>query len=153
MRKFSQSGALKTRLTLFVSSKTEESVPSLSYLGFLRRPEQRRKLAVSSESNWFELDNQRWVLEGRLATLVKAHMEATNAGKDTSFTVHKLTMAHCDFVYWRGFWDVVDRAGNAEFVEELKALAQVVSSVFFPTPPSSPLALGRHCLPALTEAP
>ena len=117
-------------------------MPSLSYLGFLRRPEEGKNLAVSSESDWFKLDNQRWVLEGRLATLVKAHMEATNAGKDTSFTVHELTMAHCDFVYWRGFWNVIERTSNTGFVEQLKALAQVVSTLclvssdILPTPPN-----------------
>ena len=57
-------------------------------------------------------------------------MNASNAGKDTSFTVHELTMAHCDFVYWQGFWDVVNRATGSEFIGQLEALAQVVSFVF-----------------------
>lgn len=81
---------------------------------------------MASESDWFKPENQQWVLERRLATLVKAHMEASDAGKDTSFTVHELTMAHCDFVYWRGFWDVIKKAVDAEFVRQLEALAQVV---------------------------
>lgn len=110
---------------LTVSSKTEHTVPCLSYLAFLRS-ENNQELLVASEADWFKPDNQRWVLERRLATLVKNHIDDTNAGKDTSFTVHELTMAHCDFVYWQGFWDVVNRAAGAEFTGQLEALAQVV---------------------------
>lgn len=100
-------------------------MPCLSYLGFLRS-ENDQPLSATSEAGWFKLDVQRWVLERRLAALVKDHIDATNAGKDTSFTVHELTMAHCDFVYWQGFWDVINRAEGAEFREQLVTLAQVV---------------------------
>ncbi|KAL2368793.1 hypothetical protein RJ035_007757 [Blastomyces gilchristii] len=48
------------------------------YKAILRRPESSSKLNVSSESDWFEPDNQQWVLERRLPTLVKAHMEASD---------------------------------------------------------------------------
>ncbi|KAK2779476.1 hypothetical protein FQN53_001372 [Emmonsiellopsis sp. PD_33] len=109
------------------NAKSETTVPSLSYLSFLRYPERSSKLSVSSESDWFKPENQQWVLEQRLATLVSLHMEATKKGKDTSFTVHELTMAHCDFVYWRGFWDVIGRAAGSSFATELEGLAQVFS--------------------------
>ncbi|ODH48454.1 hypothetical protein GX48_05431 [Paracoccidioides brasiliensis] len=108
-------------------AKTEHTVPSLSYLSFLRKPESGIKLSVSSESDWFKTEAQQWVLERRLATLVKTHMEASEAGKDTSFAVHELTMAHCDFVYWRGFWEVIKEASGTEFIQQLEALAQVFS--------------------------
>ncbi|EEP81962.1 predicted protein [Uncinocarpus reesii 1704] len=110
------------------NAKTEDTVPSLSYLGFLRNPNATNKLAVSSESDWFKPENQQWVLEQRLATLVRAHLDATESGKDTSFSVHELTMAHCDYIYWRGFWDVVRKAAGFPFYTSLDALAQVVSS-------------------------
>jgi acyl-CoA oxidase len=96
-------------------------------LSFLRSGNDT-KLSATTEADWFKLDNQRWVLERRLATLVKNHIDASNAGKDTSFTVQELTMAHCDFVYWQAFWDVINRAAGAEFVPQLEALAQVVSA-------------------------
>lgn len=103
-------------------------MPCLSYLAFLRS--KNPILLANSDADWFKLENQRWVLERRLATLVKYYMNASNAGKDTSFTVHELTMAHCDFVYWQGFWDVVNRAAGSEFIGQLEALAQVVSFIF-----------------------
>ncbi|KAI1996765.1 hypothetical protein LOZ51_002927 [Ophidiomyces ophidiicola] len=109
------------------NAKTEDTVPSLSYLSFLRHSDAGGKLDVASELDWFKHGNQQWVLEHRLASLVKAHFKATKNGKDTSFTVHELTMAHCDFVYWRGFWSIVDKVSGSEFHPQLEALAQVFS--------------------------
>ncbi|PGH18677.1 hypothetical protein AJ80_04425 [Polytolypa hystricis UAMH7299] len=109
------------------NANTEHTVPSLSYLRFLRQPSNATKLAVSTESDWFRPENQGWILEQRLATLVKSHMEASEAGKDTSFTVHELTMAHCDLVYWAEFWEVIRAAAGCEFIEQLTALVQVFS--------------------------
>ncbi|KAI1940088.1 hypothetical protein LOZ66_002523 [Ophidiomyces ophidiicola] len=109
------------------NAKTEDTVPSLSYLGFLRHSDAGGKLDVASKLDWFKHGNQQWVMEHRLASLVKAHFEATKNGKDTSFTVHELTMAHCDFVYWRGLWSIVDKVSSSEFHPQLEALAQVFS--------------------------
>jgi acyl-CoA oxidase len=107
--------------------KSESSVPSLSYLTFLRDPTKSGKLAVTSASDWLKLDNQRWMIEHRLAVLVNNHVQDTKKGIDTSFNVHALTMAHGDFVYWRGLWDVIGKAETA-FMEPLESLAQVVSA-------------------------
>lgn len=115
------------------SRKSEASVPSLSYLSFLRENVSQGQLSVSSERDWFHLDNQRWVLEHRLAALVKQHIQDTNRGIDTSFTVHHLTMAHCDFVYWRSLWEVIHNADES-FKAELDSLAQVVSSFILRSP-------------------
>ncbi|KAI2081686.1 hypothetical protein LOZ36_006150 [Ophidiomyces ophidiicola] len=109
------------------NAKTEDTVPSLSYLSFLRHSDAGGKLDVASELDWFKHGSQQWVLERRLASLVKAHFKATKNGKDTSFTVHELTMAHCDFVYWRGFWSIVDKVSGSEFHPQLEALAQVAA--------------------------
>jgi hypothetical protein len=60
-------------------------------------------------------------------TLVQQHMEDTDAGKDTSHACHALTMAHGDFVYWKGFWEVVDNVPSSEeYKEPMVALAQLV---------------------------
>lgn len=101
-------------------------VPCLSYLASLRRTDSGPALSVKTEEDWFKPENQQWVLEHRLASLVRDHIEATDGGKDTSFTVHELTMAHCDFVYWKGLWEVIKNAGSAPFVGQLEAIAQVV---------------------------
>jgi acyl-CoA oxidase len=105
--------------------QSESSVPSLSYLQILRNPPEK-ELDVSSKADWYVLANQRWVLERRLANLVQQHLEDTKAGKDTSFSVHALTMAHCDFVYWRGFWEMAQSVEKG-FAEPINAIGQVVS--------------------------
>ncbi len=102
---------------------------SLSYLSFLRQKEPPKPIDVHKEEDWLHRDLQRFVLEQRLVVLVQNHMDDTNAGNDTSFSTHALTMAHGDFVYWKGFWDVIDRNRNAEFLPSLIALAQVVGLV------------------------
>jgi acyl-CoA oxidase len=80
---------------------------------------------VKTKADWFLPENQRWVLERRMAYLVRQHMRATEAGKDTSYSVHALTMAHSDYTYWKGFWDVV-KGANTSFAKSLKPMAQVV---------------------------
>ena len=108
------------------SSKTEISIPSLSYLEKLRNPHDHGILSVAAESDWHKPENQRWVLEKRLAFMVQDHLEATSADKDTSFSSHALTMAHCDLVYWKGLWEIAMGA-DSEFEESLTAVAQVYS--------------------------
>ncbi|KAK2743235.1 hypothetical protein FQN57_004924 [Myotisia sp. PD_48] len=108
------------------NAKTEDTVPCLSYLSLLRQGS-TSTLSVANESDWFKPENQKWVLVHRLMTLVRDHIEATQKGQDTSFTVRELTMAHCDFVYWEGFWEVVNQAASTGFIGELRTLAQVFS--------------------------
>lgn len=83
---------------------------------------------VHSASDWLKRDIQRFVLEQRLVVLVQNHMDDTGASRDTSFSTHALTMAHGDFVYWKGLLDVVDQRKNESFAPSLIALAQVVCS-------------------------
>lgn len=109
--------------------KTESSLSSLSYLSFLRQKEPPKPIEVHKAEDWLHRDLQRFVLEQRLVVLVQNHMDDTNGGKDTSFSTHALTMAHGDFVYWKGFWNVIDRNRNAGFLPSLIALAQVVGLV------------------------
>ncbi len=107
--------------------KSATIVPSLSYLSLLRNPAATGLLNVDRQRDWFNTDNQKWVLEHRLVVLVKRHMDDTIRGIDTSFTVHALTMAHCDFVYWNGLQELIADASPL-FKEELESLAHVVSS-------------------------
>ena len=70
-------------------------------------------------------------VEQRLVALVQHHIEDTQAGKDTSHACHALTMAHGDFIYWKGFWEVVDNIASSEgYKEPMVALAQLVCSLF-----------------------
>lgn len=108
------------------NARTEGSISSLSYLDVLRNPQEQDQLSVASESDWYKPENQCWVLEKRLATMVQDHIESTEAGSDTSFSCHALTMAHCDFVYWKGLREVIEKADQA-FQEPLKAIAQAFS--------------------------
>lgn len=107
------------------NARTDKSISCLSYLEVLRNPPSDA-LAVYSKSDWCKAENQRWVLERRLSHLVDEHRKDTEAGRDTSFTVHALTMAHCDFVYWQGFWGVFSSCPS-DVSEPLKALGQVFS--------------------------
>ncbi|KAL6248640.1 hypothetical protein RBB50_004895 [Rhinocladiella similis] len=108
-------------------AKTESSLSSLSYLSFLRDKTTVAPVEVHSASDWLKRDIQRFVLEQRLVVLVQNHMDDTGAGRDTSFSTHALTMAHGDFVYWKGLLDVVDQRKNESFAPSLIALAQVFS--------------------------
>lgn len=106
--------------------KTESSLSSLSYLSFLRDEEPPKPVDLHTAADWLDKDVQRFILEQRLVTLVQNHMDDTKSGKDTSFSTHALTMAHGDFVYWKGLWNVVDQNTNEDFHTSLTALAQVV---------------------------
>ena len=139
------------------NAKTEGSISSLSYLDVLRNPQEQDGLSVAAESDWYRAENQAWVLEKRLAALVQDHVESTRAGKDTSFSSHALTMAHCDLVYWKGLWKAIDKA-DQDFQEPLKALAQVFSLAMLQTahkdlvPPHALTAAQRKLLRSAYDA-
>jgi acyl-CoA oxidase len=99
------------------------SISSLSYLEVLHRPTSKA-LQVASKSDWLKPENQRWVLERRLSFLVKEHISDTAAERDTSFAAHGLTMAHCDFVYWKSFWEAISSC-EPSLRAPIEALLQV----------------------------
>ncbi|KAK5705294.1 hypothetical protein LTR97_002412 [Elasticomyces elasticus] len=109
-------------------NKTEGSLPSLSYLAKIRQGESSSP-TIDSEIDWLKLEVQQWALEKRLANMVQAHIEDTAAGKDTSYTCHALTMAHSDFVYWRGFRDLLQplQQEKPAFLDQITALFRVFS--------------------------
>jgi acyl-CoA oxidase len=112
-------------------NNSEASLPTLSYLSALRNSGAQRQATPSMTSikDWFRKDVQQYALEQRLASLFQNHLEDTEAGKDTSYTCHALTMAHCDFVYWRGLQEVISQLEqeNASFTAPMKSLSQVFS--------------------------
>jgi acyl-CoA oxidase len=137
-------------------NKTEGSLPTLSYLSLLRGGGRDRTATppVNTAKDWFIEENQTWALEQRLSNLVQQHIEDTDAGKDTSYSTHALTMAHCDFVYSRQLLDVVHRleAAKESYAPAMRATAQVfaLSTIQDPHHPSLaqavPLSLEQHKL-------
>ncbi|KAK3616982.1 hypothetical protein LTR22_026887 [Elasticomyces elasticus] len=91
------------------NNRTEGSVPSLSYLSRIREGATASSPKIDLVHDWLAREVQQWALESRLQHLVRAHIEDTNAGKDTSYTSHALTMAHSDFVYWKGLRELLDQ--------------------------------------------
>jgi acyl-CoA oxidase len=110
-------------------NRSEASLPTLSYLSLLRSKQESAAPAVESPNDWLRPETQKWALEQRLSHLVQLHIEDTESGRDTSYSCHSLTMAHCDFVYWNGLQDVVSQleSTNASFAAPMKSLAQVFS--------------------------
>lgn len=108
-------------------NQTESSLPTLSYLSKLRDRKSLSPPKIEDESDWFRPDVQRWALEERLINLVQQHIEDTEAGRDTSYSCHALTMAHGDFVYWSGFHDLMLELGskNVSYIRPVKALLDV----------------------------
>lgn len=88
---------------------TESSIPALSYLVRLRDGQKMHtplQLAATTSGDdadsFLNPDIQEDILEHRAALLARRHISDTNAGRDTSYDVFELTMAHADLVYWRG---------------------------------------------------
>ena len=108
-------------------NKSESSLPTLSYLSKLRDRSALSGPKIESEQDWLRPDVQRWALEERLVNLVQQHIEDTEAGRDTSYSCHALTMAHGDFVYWKGFYELLSELEKSRppFLEPIKALFQV----------------------------
>lgn len=134
-------------------NKTEGSLPTLSYLSLLRDGTRDRSETppVKTAKDWFNQENQTWALEQRLSNLVQQHIEDTDAGKDTSYTCHALTMAHCDFVYFRQLLDIVQRleAAKESYAPAMRATAQVFALSTIQDPHHASLA---QALPlSLTE--
>ena len=105
-------------------NKSESSLPTLSYLTKLRDRDAISGPQIVSEQDWLRPDVQRWALEERLVNLVQQHIEDTEAGRDTSYACHALTMAHGDFVYWKGFYELLSDLEQTKppYLASVKAL-------------------------------
>jgi acyl-CoA oxidase len=127
-------------------NKSESSLPTLSYLSKLRDRSGLSGPKIESEQDWARPDVQRWALEERLVNLVQQHIEDTEAGGDTSYSCHALTMAHGDFVYWKGFHELLSELEKSRppFLEPIKALFQVFGLSVLQNPHHPSLA---HALP------
>lgn len=123
-------------------NKTEISVPTLSYLTKLRDRQSVTAPKIEREDDWFRSEVQRWALEERLIHLVEQHIEDTDAGRDTSYTCHALTMAHGDFVYWKGFFELLQdlEKQHLEFEDPVRSLFNVFALSILQTPHHPSLA-------------
>lgn len=113
---------------------TGQLPPSLEYLSLLKSEQHTEHPAITSPVQWFSTSVQKWALEHRLAKLVQQHLQDTKAGIDTSYSSHALTMAHSDYIYWKGLWKSVHsvQKSGEKFGIQLKSLAQVVCGSFPP---------------------
>ena len=123
-------------------NRTETSVPTLSYLTKLRDRDAVAAPRIENERDWYRPEVQRWALEERLIHLVEQHIEDTDAGRDTSYSCHALTMAHGDFVYWKGFRELLDNLEkqSPSFIEPLRSLHDVFALSILQTPHHPSLA-------------
>jgi acyl-CoA oxidase len=100
---------------------------------------------INSPQDWFDPKKQTWALEQRLSNLVQQHIEDTDAGRDTSYSTFALTMAHCDFVYFRQLLDIVQRLESEDqpYAKAMRATADVfaLSTIQDPHHPSLAQAL------------
>lgn len=82
-------------------SKTEPSLPSLSYLSLLRSstpPTPSAGSDLTTPEAWLKSSVQSHAMSKRLAHLVRQHISDTKFGIDTSYSSHALAMVHGDFV-------------------------------------------------------
>lgn len=127
-------------------ARSEESLPSLSYLAAVRGTTSASPPSIDSAEDWARPEVHRWALEQRLVYLVRLHIEDTEAGRDTSYNSHALTMAHSDFVYWKGFRELLDNLEQLppQFIEPIRSLYIVFTLSVLQHPHHTTLA---HALP------
>lgn len=85
-----------------------------------------QRIQIASPDAWLSPDVQEEVLEHRAALLAKRHLDDAGRGKDTSYDVFELTMAHADLIYWRGLQAQINQGPEADKAT-LEALSNVVS--------------------------
>ncbi|OAP58010.1 hypothetical protein AYL99_07100 [Fonsecaea erecta] len=107
-------------------NKSEKSISALSYLGRLRDGGRMAQgvQQIRGVDDWFSAQIQEDFLEHRAAVLARRHIGDVAGGKDTSYDVFELTMAHADLTYWRGLHTQVKQTGKDDR-EAMEALANV----------------------------
>lgn len=110
-------------------SNTEMTIPALSYLTLLRRPRQMsQKLGEGTAGSLLVPETKEGILEYRAAILARRHILDTEQGKDTSYDVFQLAMAHADLTYWRSLQKKLCEAPRGHKVA-IKTLVDVVSPI------------------------
>lgn len=105
------------------------TIPALSYLALLRNaPRMSQRLDSRASNSFLAPEIQEALLERRCALLAKRHIKDTEEGKDTSYDVFQLTMAHADLTYWRGLRSQIRHAPK-QHEATIKALVNVVSTI------------------------
>lgn len=117
--------------------------PSLAYLQSFRSGRSMERHNIDSPADWLLNSSQQWALESRLARLVQQHIEDDECERDQSYSSHALTMAHSDYVYWKGLWKAVHSIESAkvDFAAHMRSLAQVVSLLLILRPSYLDLSL------------
>lgn len=106
---------------------TDKKFSALAYLQRLRKPDFFvSQLNITGPEAWVDPKLQYETLEHRVAILAWRHLEDTKRGRDTSYDVLELTMAHSDLNYWRGLQAQLEKVPQSA-IEAMRALAQVVS--------------------------
>ncbi|EXJ63786.1 hypothetical protein A1O7_00121 [Cladophialophora yegresii CBS 114405] len=106
-------------------NKTESSISALPYLGRLREhTKMSQRLQVAGVDAWSSPQVQEGFLELRAALLAKRHLDDVAGGRDTSYDVFELTMAHADLTYCRALQAQVKQSPT-EDRPTLEALANV----------------------------
>ncbi|OCT53160.1 putative peroxisomal acyl-coenzyme A oxidase 1.2 [Cladophialophora carrionii] len=106
-------------------NKSESSINALSYLRRLRDHKiLSQRTQVASVDAWSSPRVQEDFLELRAALLAKRHLDDVAGGRDTSYDVFELTMAHADLTYCRALQAQVKQSPN-EDRPALEALANV----------------------------
>ncbi|KIY00219.1 uncharacterized protein Z520_03904 [Fonsecaea multimorphosa CBS 102226] len=106
-------------------NKSEHSINALSYLARLRDGGRMSQTArINRADDWFSAEVQENFLEHRAAVLARRHIADVAGGKDTSYDVFELTMAHADLTYWRGLQAQVKQTGKDDRAA-MEALANV----------------------------
>lgn len=108
---------------------------------------------AEQKSDWFRVEVQCWALEQRLVHFLMLHIEDTEEGKDTSYTSHTPKMAHNDFVYWKGFSELLATFSQSQvsFLELIESIFQVYSLSILHRPHHPVARLGTASITSSTK--
>ena len=84
------------------------------------------KARAAGPDSWLVPSAQEDFLEHRASLLARRHLHDTGEGRDTSYDVLQVTMAHADLTYWRGLQTQIQNTPEQQR-ETTAALANVVS--------------------------
>ncbi|KAJ9608524.1 hypothetical protein H2200_007512 [Cladophialophora chaetospira] len=86
----------------------------------------QQRLKITSAGAWSSPETQEDVLELRAALIAQRHLSDVAEGKDTSYDVVELNLAHADLTYCRALQAQLEHAADG-FKRTLKTLANLVA--------------------------
>lgn len=87
-----------------------------------------QRLGVGTADSFLAPETQEQILEYHAAILERRHISDTEQGKDTSYDVFQLAMAHADLTYWRSLQNKLCEAPR-EHETAIKTLVDVVGPI------------------------